>query len=332
MNTKAYSSNKNNDFIVRSVNKTKNNKKIFPSSSNIQETAQYNLSKNKSSSHKNKKSKSGSKSMLNYQNYNSEEFPKKFMGTSNENISTKINSDSNTNLNKNKKKKMNVNQYKEILHQKDKKIVELERQIKLYRDKLKNQITLININSSVSLNNFNLNKAQSSKNVIERNLGQIRSYSSSHAKIKSSSPMSNNMCQNKNKDRNDNYNNNKVNNNKNRNKKRAKSNDYKKEKINNLFFIKNLNEIKKQHNNIYFKNKIKSKNKNENNMNYRRAKSYNIEKIRNINNNITKPKANTNDKNNELLSIEETQNICDKMLEKMKKVLELVKITTTSEN
>jgi hypothetical protein len=233
--------------------------------------------------------------------------------------------------NKNKFKKMNVNQYKEILHQKDKKIVELERQIKIYKDKLKNQITLININSSASLNNFNLNKTQSTKNVIERNLGQIRSYSSSYAKIKTSSPMSNNICRNKNKDTNDNYNNNKINNNKNRYKKRPKSNDYKKEKINNLFFVKNLNEIKKQHYN-YFKNKSKSKNKNENIGNYKRAKSSNTEKIRNINNNITKPKMNINNKSNELLSIEETKYICEKMLEKLKKVLELVKITTTSEN
>lgn len=138
MNSRMDLSNKNNNFMLRSVNKSNNNKKIFPSSSNIQETPQYNRSKNKSSSCKHKNSKSGSKSMFNYQNYNSEEFPKKFMGSSNTNISTKINSDSNINLNRNKMRKMNVNQYKEILHQRDKKIVELERQIKLYRDKLKN--------------------------------------------------------------------------------------------------------------------------------------------------------------------------------------------------
>ena len=191
--------------MIRSVIKANNNKKIFPSSSNIQEIPQYKCSKNKSSSYKHKNSKSGSKSMFNYQNYNSEEFQKKFMGTSNSNISTKINSD--LNINRNKIKKMNVNQFKEILHQKDKKIVELERQIKIYKDKLKNQITLISIKSSPSLNNFNLNKTQSSKNVIERNLGQIRSYSSSHDKIKASSPMSSNMYKNKNKDTNDNYNN-----------------------------------------------------------------------------------------------------------------------------
>jgi len=328
MNSRIDSSNKNKNCMIRSVIKANNNKKIFPSSSNIQEIPQYKCSKNKSSSYKHKNSKSGSKSMFNYQNYNSEEFQKKFMGTSNSNISTKINSD--LNINRNKIKKMNVNQFKEILHQKDKKIVELERQIKIYKDKLKNQITLISINSSPSLNNFNLNKTQSSKNVIERNLGQIRSYSSSHDKIKASSPMSSNMYKNKNKDSNDNYNNNKINNNKNRYKKRAKSNDYKKEKINNLFFIKNLNEIKKQHNN-YFKNKRKYKNKNENNANYKRAKSSNIEQIRNNKNNFTKQKVNINNKINELLNIEEAQYICNKMLEKMKNVLELVKIATTSE-
>ena len=330
MNSRTDSSNKNNNYMVRSVNKTYNNKKIFPSSSNSKETPQYNSSKNKSSSYKHKYSKSGSKSMFNYQNYISEDFTKKFMGTSNTNISTKISSNSNINLNRNKFKKMNLNQYKDILHQKDKKIVELERQIKVYKDKLKNQITLININSSASLNNFNLNKTQSSKNVKERNFGQIRSYSSSHAKIKTSSPMTNNMCPNKNIDKHYNYNNNKVNNNKNRYKKRAKSNDYKREKINNLFYVRNLNEIKMQHI-IYFKNKNKSKNKSENNGNYKRAKSSNIEKKIN-NNNITKPKMGIYNKKNELLSIEETQKICDKMLEKMKKVLELVKITTTSEN
>ena len=68
-------------------------------------------------------------------------------------------------------------------------------------------------------------------------MGQIRSYSSSHDKIKASSPMSSNMYKNKNKDSNDNYNNNKINNNKNRYKKRAKSNDYKKEKINISYLI-----------------------------------------------------------------------------------------------
>jgi hypothetical protein len=210
---------------------------------------------------------------------------------------------------------MNVNQYKNILHQKDKKIVELERQIKLYKDKLKNQITIININSSASLNNFNLSKTQSSKNVIERNLGQVRSYSNSNEKIKVSYPMPNN---------------NKVKNNKNIYRKRAKSNDYKKEKINSLIFVKNLNEIKKQNYN-YFKSKSKSKTKIGNNGNCKRANSSKTEK-RNINNNNTKSKVSINSSNNELLSIEETQYLCDKMLEKMKKVLELVKISTTSED
>jgi len=40
---------------------------------------------------------------------------------------------------------------------------------------------------------------------------------------------------------------------------------------------------------------------------------------------------NINNKINELLNIEEAQYICNKMLEKMKNVLELVKIATTSE-
>ena len=299
--------------MARSVNKVNNEKKIFSSRSNTQEIPQYNRAKNQSSSNKHKYLKNGSKSMINKQNYKSEEFPKKFMGISNTNISIKMNSDSNINLNNNDLNRMNVNKYKEILHQKDKKIVELERQIKLYKDKLKNQITIININSSASLNNFNLSKTQSSKNVIERNLGQVRSYSNSNEKIKVSNPMKNN--------------NNKVNNNKNIYRKRPKSNDYKKEKINSLIFIKNLNEIKRQHYN-YFKSKSKPKSKNENSGNYKRAKSSKTEK-RNINNN-NKSKVSINNTNNELLSIEETQYICDKMLEKMKNVLELVKITTTS--
>ena len=304
MNSKTNLNNRKNiNFMARSVNKVNNDKKIFSFRSNTQEIPQYSRSKNKSSSHKHKNIKNESKSMFNKQNYKSEEFPKKFMGISNTNISIKMNSDSNINLNNNDFNKMNVNQYKNILHQKDKKIVELERQIKLYKDKLKNQITIININSSASLNNFNLSKTQSSKNV-----------SNSNEKIKISNPMSNN--------------NNKVKNNKNIYRKRAKSNDYKKEKINSLIFAKNLNEIKKQNNN-YFKNKSKSKIKNENSGNYKRAKSSKTEK-RNINN--TKSKVSINSTNNELLSIEETQYLCDKMLEKMKKVLELVKISTTSEN
>ena len=316
MNSKTNINNRKNiNFMARSVNKVNNDKKIFSFRSNTQEIPQYNRSKNKSSSHKHKIVKNESKSMFNKQNYKSEEFPKKFMGISNTNISIKMNSDSNINLNNNDLNKMNVNQYKNILHQKDKKIVELERQIKLYKDKLKSQITIININSSTSLNNFNLSKTQSSKNVIERNLGQVRSYSNSNQKIKASYPLSNN--------------NNKVKNNKNIYRKRAKSNDYKKEKINSLIFVKNLNEIKKQHN--YFKNKSKSKTKNEISGNYKRAKSSKTEK-RNINNNNTKSKVSITSSNNELLSIEETQYLCDKMLEKMKKVLELVKITTTSEN
>ena len=299
--------------MARSVNKVNNDKKIFSSRSNTQEIPQYDRAKNKSASHKHKNLKNGSKSMLNKQNYKSEEIPKKFMGISNTNISIKMNSDSN--LNNNDFNKININQYKNILHQKDKKIVELERQIKLYKDKLKNQITIININSSASLNNFNLSKTQSSKNVIERNLGQVRSYSNSNEKIKVSFPMTNN--------------NNKANNNKNINRKRAKSNDYKKEKINSLNFIKNLNEIKRAHYN-YFKNKSKSKAKSECGGNYKRAKSSKTEK-RNINNN-TKSKVSISNTNNELLSIEQTQYLCDKMLEKMKNVLELVKISTTSED
>ena len=317
MNSKTNSNNRRNiNFMARSVNKVNNDKKIFSFRSNTQEIPQYDRPKNKSSSHKNKNLKNESKSMFSKQNYKSEELPKKFMGISNTNISIKMNSDSNINLKNNDFNKINVNQYKNILHQKDKKIVELERQIKLYKDKLNNQITIININSSASLNNFNLSKTQSSKNVIERKLGQVRSYSNSNEKIKVSYPMSNN--------------NNKVNKNKNIYRKRAKSNDYKKEKINSLIFVKNLNEIKKQNYN-YFKSKSKSKTKIGNNGNCKRANSSKTEK-RNINNNNTKSKVSINSTNNELLSIEETQYLCDKMLEKMKKVLELVKISTTSEN
>ena len=316
MNSKTNSNNRRNiNFMARSVNKVNNDKKIFSFRSNTQEIPQYDRPKNKSSSHKNKNLKNESKSMFSKQNYKSEELPKKFMGISNTNISIKMNSDSNINLKNNDFNKINVNQYKNILHQKDKKIVELERQIKLYKDKLNNQITIININSSASLNNFNLSKTQSSKNVIERKLGQVRSYSNSNEKIKVSYPMPNN---------------NKVKNNKNIYRKRAKSNDYKKEKINSLIFVKNLNEIKKQNYN-YFKSKSKSKTKIGNNGNCKRANSSKTEK-RNINNNNTKSKVSINSSNNELLSIEETQYLCDKMLEKMKKVLELVKISTTSEN
>ena len=45
---------------------------------------------------------------------------------------------------------MNFNHYKEIMSQKDKKILDLEKQIKLYKEKLKNQARIFNINSSIN--------------------------------------------------------------------------------------------------------------------------------------------------------------------------------------
>ncbi len=336
MNSQINLSNKKNNFTISSM--IKNGKKNASSRSNTQEMPHYNRSKNKSSSCKNKKSKNVNNSLYNNKNIY-EEFPKKFTGVTNINISSKINSDSNSNIitTKNEYKNMNANQYKEMLNLKEKKIAELERQILLYKDKLKNQIRILNINTSI--NSFNLSKTRSSTNVTERNMYQIRSLSNSHPKIKTSYPLTRNIYGNKNVEGKQN-----MNKNKSKNKKKPKSSNYRKSKINVFFFVNKNNEKKMHVNNFKrsdanSKQKNKNKNKNSNNndilMNYKRAKSSNIEKNKKINNNnnnlVRSNYKYSNNKNEELLTVEQTQNLCDKMLEKMKNVLELVKMATTGD-
>ena len=319
MNSQINLSNKKNNFTISSIIKASNDKKNS-SRSNTQEIPHYNRSKNKSSSCKYKKSKNVNNSLYNNKK---EDFPKKFIGIKSINISTKINSEtnSNTNTTKNENKNMNIYQFKEILIQKDKKIAELEKQIKKYRDKLKNQIRIFNINTSI--NSFNLSKTRSSTNVTERNMYQIRSLSNSHAKIKTSFPLTRNLYGNKNGENKVNYSKNKSKNNK-----RPKSNNYRKPKYGNYIFGDQIHINNFKRNDVNSKQKSKNKYQDNNSMKYKRAKSTNIEKNKK---NIIMSKTNSKyiNKNENLLSIEETQKLCDKMLEKMKIVLELVKMATT---
>ena len=320
MNSQINLSNKKKIFTISSILKQVNDKKNFSSRSNTQEITHYNHSKNKSPSCKYKKNKNMNNSLYNSKNG---EIPKKFTGITN--ISTKINSDTNskTNTTKNDKKNLNFYQYKELINQKDKKIAELEKLIQIYRDKLKNQIRVFNINTSI--NSFNLSKTRSSTNVTERNMYKIRSLSNSQAKIKASFPYTKNIYGNK-------IVNNKMNYNK--NKKRPKSNNYKNPNINKYFFA-NKNIDNKIHVNNFKRNETNSKQKYkykyQDNNKYKRARSSNNEK-NNKNNNLTKSCTNNNtNKDENLLTIEETQNICDKMMGKLKNVLELVKMATTED-
>ena len=334
---------------TRSIIKPTNNRKTFSSRSNTQEIPHHNRSK-KSSSCNPKNNKNINTSLFNTKN-SKEELPKKFIGLTNINISTKMNSNPNsgTNTDVNNPKNTAIYKFKEILNQKDKKIAELENQIKIYKDKLKNQIRIFNINSST--NSFNLSKTRSSTNVNERNLYQIHSLSKSHAKIKNSFQIltrntpkvevGQNIIKNKSRSK---------------NKKRSKSNNYnyssnnnnlQKPKINTQFFWsknnENNNKLKGHVNNFKrnnFNSSQKYKNKyDENIMKYKRAKSSNVEKNKRTNNmgkiNVNNTK-NINNRdldstNGDLMTVEETQMICDKMKEKIKNVLELVKKATTGE-
>ena len=338
---------------TRSIIKSTNNRKTFSSRSNTQEMAHHNRPKNKSSSCNTKKNKNINTSLFNSKN-SKEEFPKHLIGLTNINIITKTNyitnANTNTNTDINAPKNAMVCKFKEILNQKDKKITELENQIKLYKDKLKNQIRIFNINSST--NSFNLSKTRSSTNVNERNLYQIQSLSKSHAKIKNSyqiitrntpkAETGQNFAKNKSRSK---------------NKKRSKSNNYNysnsnnnlpkpkisaqffwsKNKDNNIKISGHVNNFKRSNN---FNSSQKSKNKYDDaNMKCKRAKSSNVEKnkrknnIGKINVNIKKS-INSKDldcTNGELMTVEETQMICDKMMEKIKSVLELVKKATTED-
>ena len=317
-------SNKKKIFTISSILKSSNDKKNFSSRSNTQEMPKYNHSKNKSLSCKYRKNKNSNNSLYNNKK---EDFPKKFTGLIS--MSTKINLDTNskTRTGKNEIRSPNIYQYKELVSLKDKKISELEKLIKIYKEKLKNQIRVFNINTSI--NSFNLSKTRSSTNITERNIYQIRSFSNNQAKIKTSFPKTKKICGNKIID-------NKINSNKNKNKskKRAKSNNYKKPKINNYFFENkiidykmHINNFKRNENN----NKHINKKYQDNIMEYKRAKSSTNAEKKWKNNNMTKSTAKYNNKNEILLTIEETQKLCEQLMEKMKNVLELVKIATTED-
>ena len=325
MNSQINLINKKKNFAISGIMKPNYDKKYFSSRVNTQEISQHNHCKNKSSSYKSKKIKNINSSLNSNKN---EEIPKRFTT----NISTKINSDANSKINSNKieYKSLNIYEYKDIISQREKKIVELEKQIKIYRDKLRNQIRVFNINSSI--NSFNLSKTRSSTNVTERNLYQIRSLSNSQIRIKTSFQMAKNLYG---KNTNNKMNGNKNNKSKNLTKKRPKSNNYRKPKINDFIFGNKIIDYK-IHINNFKRNKINSKQKykniiqnNNNNLNCKRAKSSNIEK--NKKNNPKSNDAKVNIKNDYLLTIEETQFLCDKMVEKMKNVLELVKKATTED-
>ena len=152
----------------------------------------------------------------------------------------------------------------------------------------------------------------------ERNICYMQSMSRSQAKIKISSSLANNLYGNKNTDK-------KV---KNENKKRPKSNNYRKPKMDAYNINKHSNNFKKN-----LINKTKNLNILESNylFNFKRPKSSNVKIKKNINNMMSKPINNAHNKENKLLTLEETQQLCDKMIKKMKYTLELVKAATIGE-
>ena len=76
------------------------------------------------------------------------------------------------------------------MNQKDLEIIELEKKVKLYREKLnylKKNKNIYNINTSI--NSIGLNKTRSSLNVTERNIYFTESLSKSQAKYKIPFPL-----------------------------------------------------------------------------------------------------------------------------------------------
>ena len=209
------------------------------------------------------------------------------------------------------------------MSQKDKEIYELEKEVKLYKEKLdylKKNKNIYNLNNS--LNSFNLSKTRSSTNVKERNLYNVQFIPNNQVKIKTSGSLTNNLFINKNEEK-------KL---KNDTKKRPKSNNYHKPKIDFYNFKNNnmKNKIKRDNN---FKKNNNSKNLNEYNnnnlFNCKRAKSSKVETKKSHNNILSKLNKNVlNIKENKLLTLEETQYLCDKMIQKMKLTFELVKAAT----
>ena len=118
----------------------------------------------------------------------------------------------------------------------------------------------------------------------------------------------------------------------NENKSRPKSNNYRKPKID-LYNFYNSKSKKKRSNN-FKKNNVNNNSKNSNliNNNFlfncKRAKSSKAEVKKNLNI-LSRLNSNTNNiDENKLLTLEETQYLCDKMIEKMKHTFELVKEAT----
>ena len=301
--------NKKNNLIIRSTTKNNSKKKYFSTRSNTQEVPHNNININNLSPNKSKKNKSKNNSL----NNNKEDYPQKINNITN--VTSSLNSDV-TNKSNSQNYKIKINQYNEIMNQKDKEIIELEKKVQLYKEKLKNLKKTKNVyNINSSLNSFNLSKTRSSSNITERNIHQIQSLSKSQAKIKTSFSLASNIYGNKNL-------NNKL---KNENKIRPKSNNYRKPKIGFFNINKHINFLKK--NNI--NNKSKNINIIENNY-YKRPKSSNIKAKKNVNNYFVKSN-NSNNKGKNLLTLEETQNLCDKMIKKLKFTLDLVKAATIGE-
>ena len=232
------------------------------------------------------------------------------------NVTSSLNSDF-SNKSNSQNYKSQINQYNEIMNQKDKEIFELEKKVKLYKEKLNYLKKNKNINSS--LNSFNLSKTRSSSNFTERNINHMQSMSKSQAKIKTSFSLAANLYLNKNVDK-------KI---KNEEKIRPKSNNYRKPKIDILIINKNSHNYKK--NNINLNNKSKNMPMAEIIYYNKRPKSSKIKNKKNVNIIFNKSNNCNNNKANNLLTLEETQNLCDKIIKKMKFTLELVKAATMGE-
>ena len=324
MNSHFVSSNKKFNLMIKSFAKQNQDKKIFSFRSNTQEMPK-NRKNNNSSINIINNNNNSNKSKTNRKNKNNNnEIPKQFTGVSN--IINNHNFDSNkSDYIKNKNK---IIYYKDILGKKDIEINELENKIKLYKDKLqKANHKKNNSNLNISINSLYLNKTKSSTYITERNNFKINSPSNSQPKIKTEIILNNNIYENKNNKKN--INNKNKNEMKNEIKKRPKSNDYKNSKIiDYIFYYKKYNKKNLNNHEINIINNINKKNlKNEKNnyfYNHRRAKSTKIEQNKYQNKLM---KSNINE--NVLLSLEQTKYLCDKIIEKLKYTLELVKLATT---
>lgn len=306
MNYTNEQSYKKNNLIIRGKSKNKSKKIFFPSRSNTQEVPHNNININNLSPNK---SKNKNISL----NNNKEKNPQKYHNMTN--VTSSLNSDI-TNKSNSQYYKTKINQYNEIMNQKDKEILELEKRVQLYKEKLnylKKHKNIYNINTSI--NSFNLSKTRSSSNVTERNMKQMQSLSKSQAKIKTSFSLTKNIYGNKTINK-------KL---RNENKIRPKSNNYRKPKID--FFNININKNNYKKNNVNIT--IKNHNIIESNY-FKRPKSSKIKTKKNLNNSLIKPTFSTK-KENKILTLQETKDLCDKMIQKIKYTLDMVKAATIGE-